>query len=190
MACVYVIKPVFGFAKVLLVIFFFMSVNGVIAMYNMRREIIDNWDQYKCNPMVTPLAEFYGHSSVDTRKECLEYSYTASSGFVFSPLTSLFTKFSMGFVDLLSMADGIKMVNFDMMSLFTGGYLKLLRFMQNASSTMQYLVYKIQTLMQRMIAVIFVLLNTTQALLVSMEEATKNQDGKKGTQKASDPFKI
>jgi hypothetical protein len=173
-ACVFVIKPFLGLAKVLLIVFFFMSVYAMVAMYNMRRIIMDNWDEYKCNPLVTPFSELFGRSSVETRNQCVEFSYMSNSQFMINPLTNVFSKISLGFGDILAITNDVNFMTVGVKKEFSAGYLNLLRYLQNVASTMQYLVYKIQTMMQRMVAVIYVLLNVTQELLTGMESATSD----------------
>ena len=173
-ACVFVIKPFLGLAKVLLIVFFFMSVYAMVAIYNMRRIIMDNWDEYKCNPLVTPFSELFGRSSVETRNQCVEFSYMSNSQFMINPLTNVFSKISLGFGDILAITDDVNFMTVGIKKEFSAGYLNLLRYLQNVASTMQYLVYKIQTMMQRMVAVIYVLLNVTQELLTGMESATSD----------------
>ena len=172
--CVFVIKPFLGLAKVLLIVFFFMSVYAMVAMYNMRRIIMDNWDEYKCNPLVTPFSELFGRSSVETRNQCVEFSYMSNSQFMINPLTNVFSKISLGFGDILAITNDVNFMTVGIKKEFSAGYLNLLRYLQNVASTMQYLVYKIQTMMQRMVAVIYVLLNVTQELLTGMESATSD----------------
>lgn len=175
-ACVYVVKPALGLAKVLMIVFFFMSVYTVVTIYNLRKEIMDNWEDYKCNPLVTPFSELFGRSSVQTRNQCVEYSYMSNSTFLVNPMTNIFDKVALGFGDILGIVGDVNLLTVNIRDMFTSGFVALLRYLQNVASTMQYLIYKIQTLMQRMMAVMMVLLKTTQMLIVGL---TKIQDSPK-----------
>ena len=98
----------------------------------------------------------------------------SNSQFMINPLTNVFSKISLGFGDILAITDDVNFMTVGIKKEFSAGYLNLLRYLQNVASTMQYLVYKIQTMMQRMVAVIYVLLNVTQELLTGMESATSD----------------
>ena len=79
MACVYIPTAALGFIKVALIGFFFTCVCAVITFVLSRQYIIDNWAEYKCNPLITPFASAFGKDSAATMKECASANFVSMS---------------------------------------------------------------------------------------------------------------
>jgi len=60
----------------------------IVLVYN-RRNIIDNWDKYKCNPLVIPFSSFFGKNSSDALNTCLTSNFTNNFNIMFKPFNSM-----------------------------------------------------------------------------------------------------
>ena len=79
MACVYVPTRALGLIKILLIWFFFSCVCAVVTFLFSRQYIIDNWNEYKCSPLITPFASAFNQDPTETLHQCLNVNYMAMS---------------------------------------------------------------------------------------------------------------
>lgn len=165
MACVYIPDRLLGFIKILIIKFFFSCVVSVVVFVFSRQIIIDNWREYKCNPMVTPFAEVFGHDSKVTMHECSKEVFKMHSASLALPLTGLFGGLGSSMNMLGSIMGDLTMSSSSLASVFGNGISNFMTQMTNVGSTIQYLIIKIQTLLQRLMATILVIVYTMNGLV-------------------------
>ena len=56
----------------------------------MRREIMNNWGLYRCNPLILPFVTLFGHDPSQTFTECLSSNIDEATGPVVKPYDDLF----------------------------------------------------------------------------------------------------
>lgn len=165
MACVYIPTQALGLIKVLLIWFFFSCVCAVITFFFSRQYIIDNWKDYKCNPLVTPFASAFGHDSTATMHDCLSVNFTAMSSQMHRPFMSIFDSMTDALSNVGSMSSDLNFMSSGITSSFGDGFSKILGQMGNVGSSMQFLIIKIETLLQRLVATVAVIMYSMSSLL-------------------------
>jgi hypothetical protein len=165
MACVYIPTPVLGIIKVLLIWFFFTCMCAVVTFSLSRQYIIDNWSEYKCNPLVTPFAAAFGKDSQKTTHECMSGQFTAMSHHMHSPFMNVFESMSKALENAGSMIGDMSFVSGNVAGSFGGGFSKVLGQLGNVGATVQFLIIKIETLLQRLVATVAVIMYSMSSIL-------------------------
>jgi hypothetical protein len=76
---------------VTLVIFGIMG--GLQQLYDYKT-VVNNWKQYRCQPLIMPLASFYGHDTADNFQFCLKGIFSVHAEELLAPFTSVLGMFS------------------------------------------------------------------------------------------------
>lgn len=58
--------------SVVLILFIFSLIHLFLTLSIGIADIKKNWDKYKCNPGIIPLAGVFGHDPMETSKECIK----------------------------------------------------------------------------------------------------------------------
>ena len=165
MACIFIPTVVVGTIKVILIGFFFACICFFVTFYFSRQYIIDNWDEYKCNPLIIPSAGLFGHDAATTLRECLMMQHLALASVTMSPMTNIFSSFSSALTDAGSLVGDLDFVSSNMTGTFGSGFSKIMDQLGDVGSTIQYLIIKIETILQRLVAAIAVIMYSLSSLL-------------------------
>ena len=79
MACIYIPTKVLGGLKIALITLIFIFVTVFLTLFFLRSVIAENWDKYKCNPLVMPFSEIFGFDSSEVLASCIGYSARKST---------------------------------------------------------------------------------------------------------------
>ena len=175
MACVYIPDRLLGFIKILIIYFFFTCIVSVVVLVFSRQIIIDNWGKYKCNPLITPFAEVFGHDSQETMDECSKEVFKMQSMSLTGPMTGLFGSLTGAMGSMGSIMGDLTMSSSSLASVFGNGISSFMSQMANVGSTVQYLIIKIQTLLQRLMATVLVIVYTMNGLVQGILGVQKDE---------------
>jgi hypothetical protein len=175
MACVYIPTPVLGFIKVILIWFLFSCACAVITFSLSRQYIIDNWAEYKCNPIITPFAPAFGKDSAQTSKECLSMNFTALSSDMHTPFLGVFGAFTDALQNAGGMIGDMSFVSGNVAGSFGSGFSQILSQLGNVGSTVQFLMIKIETLLQRLVATVATIMYAMSSLLQGILAVQQDQ---------------
>ena len=164
MACVYIPDALLGILKLLIIMFFFSCITMVIVLICSRQSVIDNWEDYKCNPLVTPFASFFGKDSTKAMQECSSMVFEGQSINMMGPMVGIFSNITGALGNLGGIMMDLNFASSSMASMFGTGLSDILRKMGNAGSAIQYLILKLQTLLQRLVATVLVMLYSMTSL--------------------------
>lgn len=140
-----------------IVIVFIIAIFYIIVKGN-RQVVIDNWSQYRCNPLVMPFADFYGKSSNENFQNCLWIMVEKYAKFLLQPfhyINSLTHKILQGFGG--SINDIRKMMlqtRYFFLSIVSNVMNRLFSLMGN----MQYFMVKLRYTLQKMHGVMITIL--------------------------------
>lgn len=154
-----------GLFKIVLIFTLFILVTTLITIVYARQIIMDDWDTYRCNPLVIPLAGLFGHDSSETMSQCMFMNFKATSNVMMNPFVNTFNVFS---GTLGSASEAMKDMNFVLGSVrntFASGFSGILGRIGNLSSAAQYLMVKMETLLQRLTAILVVAMYSLYSIL-------------------------
>ena len=165
MACIYIPTSVVGGIKVILIGLLFSMISFVVTFFFARQTIIDNWGKYKCNPIIIPFAGMFGHDSAQTLSDCMSKHALASTALISNPFASAFKTFSTTMSSTADMVTDMNFMGTGMTNMFSIQLGKIVGQLGNVGSAIQYLIIKIETLLQRIVAVVTVILYTMSSML-------------------------
>jgi hypothetical protein len=168
MACVYIPDRLLGLVKILVITFFFSCVMSLVVLVLSRELIIDNWDEYKCNPMITPFASAFGHDSAATMQQCSSEVFHSQAAPMIGSLTGVFGDIAdLGdelMTGLSHSVEGLDANNKFTTSVF-GNFMAQL---DNVGSTFQGLVIQFQTLFARLAASLLTIVYTLESVFYAL----------------------
>lgn len=164
MACVYIPDALLGILKLVIIMFFFGCITMTIVLICSRQTVMDNWDEYKCNPLVTPFASFFGKDSTQTMRECSSMVFEGQSINMMGPMVGIFGNIAGALGSLGGIMMDLNFASSSMAGIFGTGLSDLLSKLGNAGSAIQYLILKLQTLLQRLVATVLVMLYSMASL--------------------------
>lgn len=165
MACIYIPTPVVGLIKVLLIGTMFSIISFIITFFFARQIIIDDWAKYKCNPLIIPFAGLFGHDAASTLTECMSRQAFATTSLISNPFSNIFKSMSGAMTSAVDMVTDMDFLSGGMTNMFSSSFGNILSRIGNVGSAIQYLIIKIETLLQRIVAVVTVIMYTMSSLL-------------------------
>tara|TARA_B100002052_G_scaffold294967_1_gene320642 strand:- start:809 stop:1924 length:1116 start_codon:yes stop_codon:yes gene_type:complete len=183
MVCVFLPDVLIGYGKIMLYILLIIFITFLIVLIGMRKSIKNNWSLYKCNPIILPFANLFGYSPSKTFTECLSSNVQQTAGDVvkpyddlFSALASVSNTMSESLQDVRSVMQNIGLEAVDK-------YKGIMQKMSNMSSTSQFMMLKIQSIFQKLLALYITLLYFAWSMVKGLEAMIRDPNIRK-SQKA------
>ena len=129
----------------------------VIVLFFSRQIIMDDWQTYKCNPLITMSAEMFGHDSAKTSESCSQKVFKEQSLGMIDFTSKLAGSQITGLDALSGVMNDLTTMSKSLASQFTSSVNNTMSKMSNVASTMQYLIIKFQTIWQRLAATMLVI---------------------------------
>ena len=165
MVCITIPGAVIAFLEILGIIIFFALITFVITIVGFRQQIATNWEKYRCNPLFIPFAELFGHSSTESMSKCMFSTYKSSVASTMPPFLDLLGNISSSLTASGDMMTEMDSVLGGVQNMFTTGFTKILSQIGNTASVVQYLIVKMEVLLQRLSATLVVVMYTLNASL-------------------------
>lgn len=166
--CVYIARAPFGVAKIILMSFLFAAISFATTLYFSRQIIIDDWEVYKCEPIITTSAEMFGKSSSDTVQECANRTYKCASPKIVKPVAGVFDSMTAAFGDVDFLVGDLDKLSGGATNMFTSQINNMMEKLKKGTSAVKYIVQKIMALFKRLISSMVVLLYSVYAMLQGM----------------------
>lgn len=186
MGCVYVPNWFSGISKIFLILLSTIIITFVVLLYSIRSFLKNNWNTYHCHPFVMPFTQFFvGKSPIENFHKCIGKDVKKSSKKILSPYNDLFQSTTETLNALnSSLQEAALSTNRDRTET-TMSVSSLFNRMGNLSTTSQFLMLKIQTIFQKIVALYVSLLYAVFSILKGMD-AIVTDPVVKGGQKVLD----
>lgn len=168
--------PFVGAVKLVFLVSGFFLLSLILFLLGNRKVVMDNWDTYKCSPMVIPFAEYFGHSSSETMNACMFTTFKASHHASLPPFLNILGDVSASLSSAGDMMSAMDNILGGVQSIFTTGFSKILRQIGNTTSVAQYLIIKMEVLLQRLSAMLIVVMYSLNASLQGVVAIRRDKD--------------
>lgn len=164
--------------KVILILITFYLIYIILITYYFKKEIIDNWDSYKCKPYIIPIAGLFkkdGDSTpfmkftIENFKRCNWVKIKSFFSFFIKPLqyifkiiTSILKNFTETLDKLRAQAKAIRLM-------FKKIVEEIAEKMLNSYSAVQFYIAKMQNILKQQMAIFQILMYFGDSLKMSME---------------------
>lgn len=174
MACMFVPEWMVGTTKFMIYIFIVFLITAFTILIGLRTVIMDNWEQYRCNPLIIPFAWLFGHDSAQTFAECLSKNVNESAEPAVKPYDDLFGVLKITAGNMGESLNDIKSVVANMRDGLVDGIGGMMTKLGNMGATAQFMMMKIQALFQKLLALYVTLLYFAWSLLKGLESMIKD----------------
>jgi len=169
MYCIKIPIWLFGLIKIALITLVFSGITSMITIFYARQIIMDNWDEYRCNPLVIPFSGMFGHDSSETMTQCMFMNFKASSKYHMLPYVNTTNIVTSAIGDV---AGGMKSLGFltqSVQSAFGNSFKDIVGKIGDFNSVLQYLLLKMETILQRLVAIVVVAMYTLFSMLQGLK---------------------
>ena len=137
-----------------LIIYFitFVSVLGYMVLSVNKQYIIDNWEIYRCNPLVMPFAGYFGFNSSENMVGCLNVSFTSYFGVLIRPFQYMIDIIKKIIADIIKQLDSIRNIIKPIRDFFETASSMVFKKIEAVMGSVIYSFLKINDLMKRMFA--------------------------------------
>ncbi len=174
MVCMYLPDWLVGTSKILmytLIVFIITLLTITIAL---RHVIKNDWDKYRCNPAIIPLAGLFGYDPTKTFTECIGKTAKESSNEVITPYGDLFSIVQSTAANMGESLGDMRQVMSKIKDGFTDNINTIFRKFGNIGATAQYMMYKIQAIFQKILALYVTLLYFAWSMLKGLEAIVRD----------------
>ena len=181
MACVYVPNWFSGLSKIFLLLLVTIILTIIVFLYSLKPILKNNWNTYHCHPMVMPFTQFFvGKSPIDNFHKCIGKDVKKSSKKILSPYNDLFQSTTETLNALnSSIQEAAQSTNQDRTQT-SMSISSLFGRMGNLSTTSQFLMVKIQTIFQKIVALYVSLLYAAFSVLKGVDAIVNDPSVKTG----------
>ena len=179
MGCVYVPNWFSGICKIFAIILFIIIITFLITIYSLKHIVRDNWAQYRCDPFIMPFSGFFGYDPVKNFNNCIRLNVNESSKPLLSPFEDVFAK-TTETMNAISggITDATDVLNVGRTGM-SFGLTDIMGKMGNVATTTEFLMIKIKTIFQKILALYVTLLYAGWSLMKGMEGVVKDPNIKK-----------
>ena len=174
MACMFVPEWMVGTTKIMLYLLVIFLVTTMTILIGLRTVIKENWEQYRCNPLIIPFAWVFGYDSTQTFTECLSKNVNDSAEPAIKPYDDLFGILKLTAGNMGESLNDIKGVVTNMRDGLVDGIGGMMTKLGNMGATSQFMMMKIQALFQKLLALYVTLLYFAWSLLKGLESIIKD----------------
>lgn len=163
MVCFSINPVVSGIFQVLSIFSFFYIISCILFLIGQYKDIMANFEKYQCNPFIILTADFYGKDPKKLQEKCNFKIYENAHKMQLPSYLDV-----VGSVSENVRSAGNILSNFDgildsVQNVFRSGFLKILNQVENTTSAAQYLIIKMETLLQRLSASLIIIMYTLSA---------------------------
>ena len=165
MVCVTIPNEVIAFLKIIGILLIFVALTAMITFAGFKDQIANNWEKYRCNPLFIPFSEYFGHSADESMEKCMFKTFKRSHGSSMPPFLDLIGNIAASLSFAGDMMTAMDNVLEGVQNMFATGFKKILSQIGNTASVVQYLIVKIEVILQRLAATLVVVMYTLSASL-------------------------
>lgn len=174
MVCMFVPDWMLGTTKIMLYGIVVSILTFLTILLGMRVSIRNNWDLYRCNPLILPFAGLFGYDPSQTFTECLSTNVKEASEPVVKPYDDLFSVLQSTAGNMSNSLGDIRGAMANMKDDFVNGISSVLTKMGNVGATAQFMMLKIQAIFEKLLALYVTLLYFAWSMMKGLESMLKD----------------
>ena len=179
MVCVYTPNWLVGTTKLVFYLLIICILTLFSVLLGMRTIIKRDWPKYRCNPLILPFAGLFGYDPSKTFTQCLASNIDEATGPVVKPYDDLFGVLKSTAGNMSNSLSDMRDVMNNMKDSVTDGFGVVANKMGNAGATAKFLMYKVQGIFQKLLALYVVLLYFAWSMMKGLEAMVNDPNIKK-----------
>lgn len=135
--------------KIVLIVIFFIIITLYVILKGNKKIIIDNWVEYRCNPLIMPFAGYFGKSTSKNFKNCLWVIVKKYADFLLKPIRYMTHLISKILNDFRNNINSIRTMTKKVRVFFLSIVQNVMDRIWSTISYVQYFIVKLQFTMKR-----------------------------------------
>ena len=174
MACMFVPGWLVGTAEIIGYIILIAIITIITVAVGMRRNIRNNWDKYRCNPVILPFAGFFGYDPTKTFTECLSKNVNETTGPVVKPYGDLFDVMKSTAGNMTDSLGDMQGVMSSLRDNIMSGIESVLKKVANMGATAKFMMTKVQAIFSKVLALYVTLLYFAWSMVKGLEAIVRD----------------
>jgi hypothetical protein len=164
--------------KIVVYLIIFFSVLGFILLNKNKQYVIDNWPEYRCNPVIMPFAGYFGKDAGENFTGCLTSSFGKFFKILIKPFQFIIKNIQYLLGDLLSQINIVRTITKPIREFVNMATRMIFEKTQGLMNTIMYSFYKINNIMKRLFANFRLMIYTLEASQMTIKSTWDGPIGK------------
>ena len=164
--------------KIVLYLIIFIGILGFILINENKQYVIDNWPEYRCNPVVMPFAGFFGKNAGENFNGCLTTNFGKFFKILIKPFEFIIKNIQHLLGDVLSQINIVRTITKPIREFVNMATRMVFEKTQGLMNTIMYSFYKINNIMKRLFANFRLMIYTLEASQMTIKSTWDGPIGK------------
>lgn len=164
--------------KILLYLIIFVSIFGFIIINKNKQHIIDNWPEYRYNPLIIPFAGFFGKNASENLNGFIGTNFGKFFKILIKPFQFIIKNIQYLLGDLISQLNIIRTITKPIREFVNFATRMIFEKTQSLMNTIMYSFYKINNIMKRLFANFRLMIYTLEASQMTIKSTWDGPIGK------------
>jgi len=164
--------------QILLYFLIFLYCLGYILLVENRQTIRDNWDNYRCNPLVMPFASYFGHNPSENLEGCLSVSFKMFFDMLMAPFNGIMSMISGLLGNLVTQLNFIRNLTAPIREFVNFAVKSVFKKTENLMNVVMFTFLKMNDILKRVFANFRLMVYTLEATQMTLTSTWNGPIGK------------
>ena len=164
--------------NIIIFICFFAGLTALISYGG--DSINENWVEYRCNPLIMPFADYFGHSASSNFHKCLGIIFSSHSDSVVSPFHDMFGGVFKTIGNIIPVFNKIRQFATKIRVLFLSLATSIFERLEDVGETFHFMIVKLLVIMHKMQGMFTITLRTLDTVKLTFESMWNGPIGQVG----------
>lgn len=165
-------------SQILLYFIIFLICLGYMLLVENRQKIRDDWDHYRCNPLVMPFASYFGHNPAENFEGCLSVSFKMFFDVLMAPFNGMMSMISGLLGNLVTQLNFIRNLTAPIREFIKSAAQSVFKKTENLMNVVMFTFLKMNDILKRVFANFRLMVYTLEATQMTLTSTWNGPIGK------------
>ena len=165
-------------SQIFLYFIIFLSCVGYLLLVQNRQKIIDDWENYRCNPLVMPFASYFGHNASENLEGCLSVSFKMFFDMLMAPFNGMMSMISGLLGNLVTQLNFIRNLTAPIREFVKSAAQSVFKKTENLMNVVMFTFLKMNDILKRVFANFRLMVYTLEATQMTLTSTWNGPIGK------------
>lgn len=165
-------------SQIFLYFIIFLICLGYMLLVQNRERIRDNWENYRCNPIVMPFASYFGHNAAENFEGCLSVSFKMFFDMLMAPFNAMLSMISGLLGNLVTQLNFIRNLTAPIREFVQSAAKSVFKKTENLMNVVMFTFLKMNDILKRVFANFRLMVYTLEATQMTLTSTWNGPIGK------------
>jgi len=165
-------------SQILIYFIIFLSCLGYMLLVENRQKIRDDWEYYRCNPLVMPFASYFGHNTAENFEGCLSVSFKMFFDMLMAPFNGMMSMISGLLGNLVTQLNFIRNLTAPIREFVKSAAQTVFKKTENLMNVVMFTFLKMNDILKRVFANFRLMVYTLEATQMTLTSTWNGPIGK------------